>query len=236
MINGSVVVFVGEPVVVGQGVRVTIDCSRLIDEAIAGGIPNPTVTWFRGGNELTNATVTYVEISADMRFCIITDTLLPAGGQLGNEGNYSCQVCADPTDQNCRIETTCNAVCGKEDFCYLPCYNDIGTYISLGYPHIVPATGPPTVSPFFISLTCGQDITVETLVGVASLSIGCAAFNGSQPLVMKVFKDGELIVGMTGFTFIMLPPSDDDFGTYTFALSTEKCGTATAVSRIIRQG
>ena len=113
MVNESLVVFVGEPVVVGEDVRVTIDCSRLIDEAIAGGIPNPTVTWFRDGNELVNATVINVEISADMRLCIITDTLLAVGGQLGNEGNYSCRVCADPTAQNCRNETTCNAVCGK---------------------------------------------------------------------------------------------------------------------------
>ena len=100
----------------------------------------------------------------------------------------------------------------------------------------MPPTGPPTVSPFFISLTCGQDITVESLVGVASLSIGCQAFNGSEPLITEVFKDGERIEDMMGFTFTMLPPSDDDFGTYTFALSTEKCGTTTAVSRIIHQG
>ena len=100
----------------------------------------------------------------------------------------------------------------------------------------MPPTGPPTVSPFFISLTCGQDVTVESLAGVASLSIGCQAFNGSEPLVTEVFKDGELIEGMRGFTFTMIPPTDDDFGTYTFALSTEKCGTTTAVSRIIRQG
>ena len=100
----------------------------------------------------------------------------------------------------------------------------------------MPATVPPIVNPFFISLTCGQDITVETLVGVTSLSIGCAAFNGSEPLVMEVFKDGERIEGMMGLAFTMLPPSDDDFGTYTFALSTEKCGATTAVSRIIRQG
>ena len=98
----------------------------------------------------------------------------------------------------------------------------------------MPATGPPTVNPSFISLTCGQDITVETLVGVASLSIYCAAFNGSEPLTTEIYKDGELLRGY-GFTVSMLPPSDDDFGTYTFALSTEKCGTTTAVS-IIRQG
>ncbi len=115
------------------------------------------------------------------------------------------------------------------------CYNDIGTYISLGYPHIVPPTVPATVNPFFISLTCGQDVTIESLVGVVSLSIGCQALNGSEPLVTEIYKDGELLGG-TGFTFTMLPPSDDDFGTYTFALSTEKCGTTTAVSRIIRHG
>ena len=113
VVNESVVVFVGEPVVVGEDVRVTIDCSRLIDETIAGGIPIPTVTWFRNGNQLTNATVTNVQISADMRLCIITDTLLAVGGQLGNEGNYSCQVCANSTDPNCRNGTTCNAVCGE---------------------------------------------------------------------------------------------------------------------------
>ena len=99
----------------------------------------------------------------------------------------------------------------------------------------MPAIGPPTVSPKVISLTCGQNITVETLAGVASLSIGCAAFSGSEPLVTEIFKDGELI-RRYDFTISKMHPSDDDFGTYTFALSTEKCGTATAVSRIIRQG
>ncbi len=86
MINESLVVFVGEPVVVGEDVRVTINCSQLIDEAIAGGIPNPTVTWFRDGNELTHTTVTNVEISADMRLCIITDTLLAVMRSRDTEG------------------------------------------------------------------------------------------------------------------------------------------------------
>ena len=99
----------------------------------------------------------------------------------------------------------------------------------------MPATGPPTVNPFVILLTCGQDVTVETLVGVSLLSIYCAAFNGSEPLVTEIFKDGELIGGYD-FTVSMIRPSDDDFGTYTFALSTEKCGSTTAVSRIIRPG
>ena len=103
-------VIIGKPIVVEEDVGVTIDCSPLIDEAIACGIPNPTVTWFRDGNEL-NGSVANVEISADMRLCIINEAV---GGRLGNEGNYSCQVCADPIDQNCRNRTThVNVVCGK---------------------------------------------------------------------------------------------------------------------------
>ena len=100
----------------------------------------------------------------------------------------------------------------------------------------MPPTGPPTVSPFFISLTCGQDVTVQTLVGVSTLVINCGIFNGSEPLTMEIFKDGELIRSMMGLGLTMTPPSDDDFGTYTFGLSTEKCGATSAVSRIIRQG
>ena len=99
----------------------------------------------------------------------------------------------------------------------------------------MPPVSPSLVTPFFILLTCGQDITVETLVGVASLVISCEAFNGSVPLVMKVYKDGELIRS-NSLTLTLLPPSDDDFGTYTFVLSTEGCGSTSVVSRIIRQG
>ena len=60
-------------------------------------------------------------------------------------------------------------------------------------------------------------------------------------MVAEVFKDGKLIsnnvelIGIT-LTLTIIPPSDDDFGTYTFALSTEGCGSTSAVSRIIRQG
>ena len=90
------------------------------------------------------------------------------------------------------------------------------------------------MTPFFIILTCGQDITVETLVGVQFLAIRCRIFNGTQPLLMEIFKDGELISNSLELT--ILPPSDDDFGTYTFALSTEGCGSTSAVSRIIRRG
>ena len=93
----------------------------------------------------------------------------------------------------------------------------------------------PTVSTPFISLTCGQDLGVQTLLGVGTVLMECTAFNGSQPLTMAVYKDGELIPG-AGFPYRIVSPTDDDFGTYTFVLSTEGCGSTSAVSRILRLG
>ena len=113
MVNESLVVFVGEPIRVGERVRVTIDCSSLIAEAIDNGIPNPTVTWFKDGAELSNAYVPKVEISADKRFCIITDTLFAVGGQLGNAGRYTCEVCDNTI---CMNKTSYLFVCGKDIF------------------------------------------------------------------------------------------------------------------------
>ena len=114
MINNSVVLFVGEPIVVGEDVRVTIDCSEVIDPVLAGGIPNPTIRWIKDGAELTgNGSAPNVDISEDRRRLIINETLLADGGRIGNDGNYTCEVCDDPTDANCRSRTTCNAVCGE---------------------------------------------------------------------------------------------------------------------------
>ena len=66
-----------------------------------------------------------------------------------------------------------------------------------------------------------------------SLIIQCSIFNGSNP-VSQVFKDGVLIG--SSFPLIIPSPTNDDFGTYTFALTTDCCGSTQAVSRIIRQG
>ena len=109
-------------------------------------------------------------------------------------------------------------------------------YISLGFPNIMVLSGVPLVNPFLISMLCGQDATIDSLATVGSIVINCEAFNGSEPFVQEVYKDGELIQNGTSLSLLITPVSDDDFGTYTFVLSTEKCGTATAVSRIIRQG
>ena len=44
---------------------------------------------------------------------------LHVGALLGNEGSYTCSVCDDATDQNCRNETTCNPICGEYYFSFL---------------------------------------------------------------------------------------------------------------------
>ena len=110
VVNGSVIVFVGEDVVVEEDVRVTINCSQPIDATIDNGISNASITWYKGGALLTNGSSLNVVISADGRYCIITDTVLSAGGVLGTDGNYTCEVCNTPT--NCTLMTTCLAVCG----------------------------------------------------------------------------------------------------------------------------
>ena len=97
-------------------------------------------------------------------------------------------------------------------------------------------SGVPLVNPFLISMLCGQDAIVDSLATVGSIVINCEPFNGSEPFVQEVYKDGELLQSGTSLSLLITSVSDDNFGTYTFALSTEKCGSTTAVSRIIRQG
>ena len=96
-------------------------------------------------------------------------------------------------------------------------------------------TSNSTITPFSISLTCGQNVEVPTLTGVGSVSMQCAPSNESAHLTMQVYKDGKLIPGGTS-PYTILSPTDDDFGTYTFVLSSDKCGSPSAVSRILRQG
>ena len=104
--------FVGELVITPEDIWVTIDCGQLIDEvASTTNVTNPTVTWYKDGAVLITGSAINVEISDERRLCIITDTLLAVGGQLGTDGNYSCEVCSTPT--NCQRNDTCAAVCGE---------------------------------------------------------------------------------------------------------------------------
>ena len=104
----------------------------------------------------------------------------------------------------------------------------------LGVPHLVPPTGPPVILPTFITLTCRQNVTVSTLVGLPSITILCEIFNGSQPLTITVYKDGTMIGDSVPYT--ITNPDDDDFGTYTVVVSSEDCGADYAVTRILQEG
>jgi len=97
----------------------------------------------------------------------------------------------------------------------------------------LPPVNPPVVLPTFISITCGQDAELPSLEGILTITIQCMIFNGSDP-VPEVFKDGVSIGN--SFPLIITSVSNDDFGTYTFGLTTDCCGSTQAVSRIIRQG
>ena len=95
--------------------------------------------------------------------------------------------------------------------------------------------GPPPVAGPFTTVTCGQNVTFTDLTGTEFILLECTAFNGTQPLTMAVYKDGELIPGAS-FPYIIAGADRDAFGTYTFVLSTEICGTDTAVINVLRQG
>ena len=111
MVNDSVFVFVGEPVRVGEDIRVTMDCSRLIDDVINNGTQNTTVTWYDhigtpiDGRYVASGAV----ISADGRQCIIPVTsIIP---QYGIDGDYTCEVCSDANA--CITRSTTLFVCGE---------------------------------------------------------------------------------------------------------------------------
>ena len=161
---------------------------------------------------------------------------MAVGGQLGTDGNYSCEVCSTPT--NCLRSDTYVEVCGElntyginlNSFSYF-----IEVYSCLGTPHIEKLRSPAIATPFFISLTCGQDIEVSDLTGAETILINCVPFNGTDSLTMEVYKDGKLIPGAS-FPYTIIGADREAFGTYAFVLSTEKCGSDVAVPRILRQG
>ena len=98
---------VGHDVKLGAGERVIIDCGPLID---ATEVTDSNVNWYHNGLGLSSGSVPHVVLSQDRRLCIITETALPVGGQLGNSGNYTCEVCYNMS--TCRSNSSIIDVCG----------------------------------------------------------------------------------------------------------------------------
>ena len=100
-------ILVGQNVRVGVDKRIIVDCGPLIDSIEA---TNVMINWIHNTIPLVNGSTPNVVISQDERQCIITRTLLPAGGQLGNGGNYTCEVCNNLN--TCMSNSTIIDVCG----------------------------------------------------------------------------------------------------------------------------
>ena len=100
-------VVVGNNVKVGVGKQVIIDCGPLIDTT---SVPDLIVKWYFNGFEVSNGNSSNVVISQDKRLCIITRTILSVGTKVGSSGNYTCEVCSDPT--TCMTGSTITDICG----------------------------------------------------------------------------------------------------------------------------
>ena len=83
-------------------------------------------------------------------------------------------------------------------------------------------------------LTCGENVTIKSLVNITVISFVCNVFNGTQPLTMSIYKDDNL-TSYTG-VFSINNPTDDDYGTYTFVVTSEHCGSAIAVTTLRQEG
>ena len=95
-----------------------------------------------------------------------------------------------------------------------------------------PVGGPPLGNECFVSLMCGQDAELPNLTETTTILMECIAFNGSDPLTMEVYKD-DILIPCASSPYIIAGANREAFGTYTFVLSTETCGSDIAVSRIL---
>lgn len=99
---------------------------------------------------------------------------------------------------------------------------------------MIPPVAPPSfITSSFVSMTCGQDITLSS-AAIQIITIQCNIFNGSEPIIKEVLKDGVFIGNIFPWTIISF--DDDDFGTYVFKASVTGCGSAIAESKILREG
>ena len=99
--------------IIGESIKVEVDEQIIIDcgpHIKATGVHNPNITWYLNGVKLVNESTPNVLISQDEKLCIITETSLSFGGQLGNAGNYTCKVCSNLN--TCMSNSSIIDVCG----------------------------------------------------------------------------------------------------------------------------
>jgi len=94
----------------------------------------------------------------------------------------------------------------------------------------------PPLNLIVISLRYGQNYEAKNFATTLLIQIFCPEFNGTDT-TLTAYKNGVEIDGFSGTIRFgpVPPPSDDVFGTYTFA-TENNCGRDIAVTRIIRKG
>ena len=70
-------------------------------------------------------------------------------------------------------------------------------------------------------------------MGVGTIMFSCSVVNGTSSFIIEISKDDVLLSDSLNFS--ISPASDDDFGTYTFRVSSP-CGDVFATSTIMLQG
>ena len=101
------IIDIGQNIKLGTDEQIIINCGPLID---ATKMTNRMVNWTHDSNPLSNGSVPDVVISQDERRCILNETVLAVGSQLGNSGNYTCEVCSD--QNTCMSSSTIIDICG----------------------------------------------------------------------------------------------------------------------------
>jgi len=94
VVNMSFVTFIGEPIVVPESIRVTIDCGPVIDQAnMSGKIFN--IIWRKNGRVILNGSEVNVVLAPDNRRIVITETFLRIRAQVEahREAVYECEFC-----------------------------------------------------------------------------------------------------------------------------------------------
>jgi len=83
---------------------------------------------------------------------------------------------------------------------------------------------------------CGQEIVVmQPITFPVILYLSCSVHNGSGVNGKLLYKDSVLLRDDITST-IQVDNEDDLYGTYTFRVTTDYCGSTQAVTRILYQG
>jgi len=82
---------------------------------------------------------------------------------------------------------------------------------------------------------CGQEIVVvPPITFPVSLALSCSLHNGSGVNGTLLYKDGVVLRDFPD-PVIQVNNEDELYGTYAFVVTTEKCGSTQAVTRILYQ-